>query len=196
VPSLDRKLAFALALPVFVAALLWGRSSGRATARTDPAPGAVTARTSAAAAPVAAPRVLVDVVGAVRHPAVYRLAHDARVLDAVRAAGGATRAADIAAVNLAAPIADGEQIVVPARSAMHPAAGTSTGTAGGARAPLHLNVADATALDALPGVGPATATRIVAWRTAHGPFRRLDDLLDVPGIGPVRLAALQGLAAP
>jgi competence protein ComEA len=198
VPPLDRRLAIAPALPAFVGALLWGRAHGRAAApSTGPAILSTTVSRAPAAA-VAAPRVLVHVVGAVRRPAVYRLAATARVLDAVRAAGGAVRGADLEAIDLAAPLVDGEQVQVPRRgAAVAPAAaGAGGGAAGAPHAPVHLNGADAAALDGLPGIGPATAARIVAWRTAHGGFRRLDDLLDVPGIGPAKLAALKGLAVP
>jgi competence protein ComEA len=195
VPPLDRRLAIALALPAFVGALLWGRAHGRAAAPSTPAAAvATTARVPAPA--TSAPRVLVHVVGAVRRPAVYRLAATARVLDAVRAAGGAVRGADLEAIDLAAPLVDGEQVQVPRRGAAVPTAAAGAGAGGGAHAPVHLNGADAAALDGLPGIGPATAARIVAWRAAHGGFRRLDDLLDVPGIGPAKLAALKGLAVP
>lgn len=196
-PPLDRRLAIALALPAFVGALLWGRAHGRAAAPST-GPAVVSTTASRAPAPtVAAPRVLVHVVGAVRRPAVYRLASTARVLDAVRAAGGAVRGADLEAIDLAAPLVDGEQVQVPRRGAAAPSAVAAAGGGAGApRAPVHLNGADAAALDGLPGIGPATAARIVAWRTAHGGFRRLDDLLDVPGIGPAKLAALKGLAVP
>jgi competence protein ComEA len=195
VPPLDRRLAIALTLPAFVGALLWGRAHGRAAAPSSPA--TVASTTAArASAPAAAPRVLVHVVGAVRRPAVYRLAATARVLDAVRAAGGAVHSADLEAIDLAAPLADSQQVQVPRRGASPVAAAAGAVAAGGPHAPVHLNGADAAALDGLPGIGPATAARIVAWRTAHGGFRRLDDLLDVPGIGPAKLAALKGLAVP
>jgi competence protein ComEA len=198
VPPLDRRLAIALALPAFVGALLWGRAHGRAAAPSTPASAVATTASRAPAPAPSQARVLVHVVGAVRRPAVYRLAATARVLDAVRAAGGAVRGADLEAIDLAAPLVDGEQVQVPRRGAATPGpAGAAAVASGGApRAPVHLNGADAAALDGLPGIGPATAARIVAWRTAHGGFRRLDDLLDVPGIGPAKLAALKGLAVP
>jgi competence protein ComEA len=127
----------------------------------------------------------------VRRPGVYRLREGERALDALRAAGGATGRADLAGLNLAAPLADGEQVVVPDRTR------AAAGPAAPRRPPLvHLNTADLAALDGLPGVGPATAERIVAWRRQHGPFRRLDELLDVPGIGPAKLAAMRERLAP
>src|SRR5207302_11351542 len=95
-------------------------------------------------------------------------------------------------VNLAAPLADGEQVLVPARGA--------TATAGGGppspAAPLDLNTASAEQLDALPGVGPATAQKIIDYRQAHGPFRSVDELAGVRGVGPSKLAQLKGLVIP
>jgi len=135
--------------------------------------------------------VVVDVAGAVARPRLYHLAAGTRIADAVAAAGGATAKADTTLVNLAAPLADGEQVLVPARG--------SAGVGGGApsaTAPLDLNTATPEQLDALPGVGPTTAQRIVDYRQAHGPFRSVDDLEAVPGIGPSKLAQLKGLVIP
>jgi len=134
-------------------------------------------------------RIVVDVAGAVRRPGLYRLAPGTRIADAVVVAGGATRKADIALVNLAAPLADGEQVLVPARN-------SAVGAAGSPTAPLDLNSATAEQLDALPGIGPATAAKIVAFRQAHGPFHSVADLDAVPGIGASRIAQLQGLVIP
>ena len=148
-------------------------------------------RISHARASVAA-QLVVDVAGAVRRPGLYHLAAGTRIADAVAAAGGATAKADIALVNLAAPLADGEQVLVPARGAV-------TASASGApspTAPLDLNTANLEQLDALPGVGPATAQKIVDYRQAHGPFRSVDELEAVPGIGPAKLAQLKGLVIP
>jgi competence protein ComEA len=137
-------------------------------------------------------RIVVDVAGAVRRPGLHTLAPGTRIADALAAAGGATRRADVNAVNLAAPIADGEQIVVPARgSAQSAAAGGSSPTA-----PLDLNTATAEQLDALPGVGPATAAKIVAFRLAHGSFHSVEELDAVPGIGPARIEQWKGLVLP
>ncbi len=138
-------------------------------------------------------RLTVHVVGAVRRPGLYRLQEGSRVADAVGRAGGATRRADLAGLNLAAPVADGLQVVVPRRGA-----GTAAGAAGAAASggPVHLNTATLEQLDALPGVGPVTAQKIVQYREQHGGFASVDDLDAVPGIGPARLETLRELVAP
>jgi competence protein ComEA len=149
--------------------------------------------TAAAAAPAhvafssGGRRSVVHVAGAVRHPGVYSLAPGARVEDAVRRAGGARRSANLDAVNLAARLADGQQIVVPSRT---PVAAPSVDPAA-AGPPVSLGSATLEQLQTLDGVGPATAQKIVAYRTEHGGFRSVDDLANVPGIGPKRLAALK-----
>ncbi len=138
---------------------------------------------------------VVQVVGAVRRPGVYRLPAGRRVDDAVRAAGGATRRADLAGVNLAAKVSDGQQIIVPAAGAAGAAAGGPAGAPGEAGAapgqPLNLNTATPEQLDQLDGVGPATAQKIVAYRQAHGGFRSVSELDQVPGIGEKKLAGLK-----
>ncbi len=160
-----------------------------------PAPAA-----SARAAPAGVRRaeVVVHVVGAVRRPGLYRLPQGRRIADAVAKAGGATRRADQAAVNLAAPVADGQQIVVPVRAPQAVAAAAAGGDAGDAAAagPLHLNTATAEQLDGLPGVGPVTAEKILDYRRQHGAFSSIDELDAISGIGPRRLEELRQVAAP
>ncbi|WP_255365348.1 helix-hairpin-helix domain-containing protein [Cellulosimicrobium sp. I38E] len=138
--------------------------------------------------------VVVHVVGQVAAPGLVTVAADARVADALEAAGGATAEADLAALNLARTVTDGEQIVVPRPGEAVPAAGPAApaagATAGGA---VDLNAADATALDALPGIGPVLAERIVAWRDENGPFTTVDELGEVSGIGPAVLADVRDL---
>jgi competence protein ComEA len=150
-------------------------------------------------------RVVVDVVGAVRRPGLYRLAQGARVADAVARAGGSTRKADLALVNLAALVSDGEQVVVPRRGVAVGAAGAAAGGAAGGGAsgasgiptgPVHLNGATVEQLDALPGVGPVTAQKIIDYRQKHGAFTSVDELDAVSGIGPARLDQLRDLVAP
>jgi competence protein ComEA len=138
---------------------------------------------------------LVHVAGAVRSPGVYRLRDGERIQDAVRRAGGPRAGADLNAINLAAKVADGQQVVVPRRGAAGaaPAGGTGAGELGGTpQAPVSLNTATAEQLDTLDGVGPATASKILEYRRQHGGFRSIDDLGEIPGIGPKRLAALRG----
>jgi competence protein ComEA len=133
--------------------------------------------------------VVVSVVGQVAEPGLVTLAAGSRVADAVEAAGGLLPEADAASVNLAAVVADGQQVAVGVPgAAAAPAPGASAGADGSGV--VDLNSADTTALDALPGIGPVLAQRIVDHRAQHGPFRTVDDLLDVPGIGPAVLADL------
>jgi competence protein ComEA len=144
--------------------------------------------------------VVVDVVGAVRRPGLYRLAHGSRIADALARAGGALPKADLAQVNLAAPLADGEQVVVPRRGAPTAAAsgagGTSGAGAGAPAAPVQLSTATLEQLDSLPGVGPVTAQKILDYREKHGAFSSVDELDAVPGIGPKRLDQLRDLVVP
>jgi competence protein ComEA len=139
-------------------------------------------------------KVVVHVVGAVRRPGLYALRDGARIADAVRRAGGTTRKADLESINLAAPVEDGLQVVVPRRQ---PPAAPGTAAAGEpASGPIHLNTASLEQLDTLPGVGPVTAQKILDWRQSHGAFTSVDDLDAIPGIGPARLEQLRDLVAP
>lgn len=141
--------------------------------------------------------VVVDVTGAVGRPGLVRLRGGDRVADAVAAAGGVTAEAETTGLNQARVLADGEQVRVPrAGEAPPPPSATPGGVGGpvgGSAAPVDLNRATLAELDTLPGVGPATATAIIAWRNENGGFRRVDDLLEVPGIGPARLERLRAL---
>jgi competence protein ComEA len=148
------------------------------------------------AAPASSARLVVYVVGAVRRPGLYRLPQGARVADAVARAGGATRKADPAAVNLAAPVADGQQVLVPARLPRAVAAAQGVPTPGVPAGPIQLSSATEEQLDSLPGIGPATAQKILDYRTEHGAFRSVEELDEVPGIGPTRVDQLRGLVVP
>ena len=140
-------------------------------------------------------RVVVDVVGAVRRPGLYRLAQGSRIADALTRAGGATAKADLAQVNLAAPLADGEQVVVPQRGPGGGAGGGATST-GTSAEPVQLSTATLEQLDTLPGVGPATAQKILDYRAKHGAFSSIEELDAVSGIGPKRLDQLRDLVVP
>jgi len=151
--------------------------------------------------------VTVYVAGEVVRPGVYRLPPGGRIVDALRAAGEAKPEADLVAVNLAAPLHDGDEIAVPVRGALPPAAGrrlgrrTATAPRNGRRSrrakrpeapsePVDINHADAVALAALPGIGRSLADRIVAFRQANGPFESAEGLADVAGITDRRLEAI------
>ena len=152
-------------------------------------------RASAGAAQVAPvqARLVVHVVGAVRRPGLYRLPQGSRIADAVQRAAGATHSADLSLINLAAPLADGMQVVVPARAR---AAAGEDASADGAAGPIHLNTATLEELDTLPGVGPVTAQKILDYRQQHGAFASIDELDAIPGIGPARLDQLREAAQP
>ena len=141
--------------------------------------------------------VLVHVAGAVIEPGVYELAGDARVRDAIVAAGGPTEIADWNALNLAAVVGDGIKVYVPSVGEVVPPSLTvPVSPVGGQPAgPIDVNVASPAELESLPGVGPATAAAIVTERERNGPFLDVDDLDRVPGIGPAKLDALRGLVA-
>jgi len=168
-------------------------------AATTPASTALestTVEASAATVPPTAAVVLVHVAGAVMQPGVYQLAGDARVRDAIVAAGGPTDLADWNTLNLAATIGDGAKVYVPVEGEdVPPTQRPSPGSAGADRAglPIDVNAAAATELELLPGIGPATATAIITERERHGPFLDVDDLDRVPGIGPAKLDALRDL---
>jgi competence protein ComEA len=150
----------------------------------------------------AATEVVVHVAGAVASPGVRRLPPGSRVIDALDAAGGALPEADLARVNLASPLVDGQQVYVPKPGEQPPVAagaGAPGGVAGsGGAVPgalVNLNTATAEQLDTLPGVGPATAAAIIAHRDEHGPFTSVDQLIDVRGIGEAKLEQLRDLVA-
>ena len=149
------------------------------------------ARAAPRAVAAAQTGLVVDVEGAVRRPGLVRLPQGSRVSDAVARAGGLAHGASRAGVNLAAPVSDGEQVLVPTGGTGPPAVagGSTTG-------PVSLSSATPEQLDALPGIGPVTAQKIVDFRTQHGPFRSVEALDAIPGIGPARIAQLQGLVIP
>jgi competence protein ComEA len=153
------------------------------------------------ASPATAPQVVVHVTGLVARPGLVRLPLGARVADAIAEAGGVTRRRAADSVNLARVLADGEQVVVTlaagAAGAQRASTSASGVPAGTPMAPgpgsVDLNMADARALEDLPGVGPVIAARIVAWRVANGAFRSVEELGEVSGIGDAVLAQVRDL---
>ena len=186
----DRRRVLAVGVVALLVLVVAGRVLSRPARPVVPPP----VRISAAASHAPAPMLFVNVVGAVRRPGLYRLKDGSRVADAVSRAGGPTPKAQIELVNLAARIADGEQIVVPRRGLASPSAAASGGAV--AAGPVHLNSATLEQLDALPGVGPVTAQKILDYRQQHGAFGSVDELDAIAGIGPARLEQLRGLVAP
>lgn len=149
-----------------------------------------------------APEVVVlHVLGAVVDPGIVELPLGSRVVDAIAAAGGPTDDADLAAVNLARVVVDGEQLRLPAVGEAPPPGAAGAGEVGGAAGSgasadgrININTADAAGLEQLPGVGPAIAARIIAWREQNGPFRSVDELTAVSGIGEKTLDGLRDQA--
>jgi competence protein ComEA len=199
--GIGRLLAASVATVVVCAGAVW-------LVRTPPPaseaslPYATTTTALAPIAPVVTPPidaiVLVHVAGAVVEPGVYELTGDARVRDAVVAAGGPTENADWNALNLAGVVADGIKVYVPSvGEEIPPLLTLAVGSPPGGQpvGPINVNTATPVELESLPGVGPATATAIVTERERNGPFLDVDDLDRVPGIGPAKLEALRGLVA-
>src|SRR3954447_15067971 len=219
-PEISRSQLVAYAALAILVVALGVRFMHRQQPAPAAAPGSAPVERSAGTAGVSVARPaaagsVVHVAGAVRDPGVYRLAAGARVQDAIERAGGARAGGDVNAINLAAKVADGQQIVVPARAGRGagaaPAAAAAAGgpdaaaggraaapggAAGPPAAPVSLNSATAEQLDTLDGVGPATARKIIEWRTQHGGVPSIHDLGRVPGIGPKKLAALRGQVQP
>ena len=189
-PPTRRRLAagaFLLALALFV--------GGRHVLHAGvPAQAAAPAVPAVAVRADQGPQLVVHVVGAVHRPGLYSLPARSRVADAVTRAGGPTRRADLSLVNLAAPLSDGTQVVVPLRAS--PSAAGGAGTPSAPAGPVHLNSATLEQLDSLPGVGPVTAQKILDYRQKHGAFSSLDELDAIPGIGEARIEQLRDAAAP
>jgi len=184
-PSLpvSRRRALVLAAAALALLAVAGRTLAGAGAAAEQPSQALVAEPA-----TAAPKLVVHVAGAVRRPGLYRLAEGKRVADAVARAGGATAPADTAAINLAAPLADGMQVLVPKS-----VPGGGGETAGGR---VSLSSATAAELDALPGIGPVTAQKILEYRAEHGGFRSVEDLDAIPGIGPARVEQLRDAVSP
>ena len=211
-PSVSRRQALAYAVVLLALLALVGRSLvGGSDAVSDPA------QTDAAEPLIAVDEpaedaaeggvLLVHVAGAVREPGVYELAAGSRVADALRRAGGPRARAWLDSINLAAQLVDGQQVMVPTRpaavqagrGAIGPAlVGTPATPPGGpvSSGPISLSTATARELEQLPGVGPVTAEKIVAHREQYGPFRAVEELTAISGVGPARVEALRDLVTP
>lgn len=164
---------------VLVAAVLGGLWWGAPRPATEQASALAPVETMADAP------IMVHVSGWVARPGVVVLDDPARVADAITAAGGVRPGANLTQINLAAPVADGEMVIVPGPDQTgEPAAGASDGL-------VDINRADATTLESLPGVGPVLAGRIVAYREQHGRFETIEDLLNVSGVGEKKLESLR-----
>lgn len=184
--SPGRRGALALVAVAVVAALMGGAVLLRGRSSEQPL---VVPPAAGDAVSAAGPQLVIDVEGSVRHPGLVRLPDGARVDDALRAAGGVLRGASTTGLNLARKLTDGEQVLVGAPGAAPGAAAAGPpATAGGL---LDLNLATVQDLDALPGIGPVLAQRIVDWRTAHGRFGSVDQLREVDGIGESKYAQLK-----
>lgn len=194
--------------------LLWGAAAVLAAlalirvlgahdgAQVAPAPVSVSGGSDAAAGRdrgQGGPRLYVHVAGRVRRPGLYRLRTGDRVASALERAGGAARGADLAAINLAAKVEDGQQVLVPSRggaAAAANAAGADAAPGEAGQAKLSLTTASAEQLDELDGIGPTLAKRIVEYREQHGGFRSVGDLNEVEGIGEKRMQALREAVGP
>jgi competence protein ComEA len=186
-PPRQRRLRLSIGAAVVVALVVLSGAVGLGLLRGQAAPTESVPMSTDEPAVSASGELYVHVLGAVEQPGLYVLDLDARLVDAVAAAGGTTDQADLAGVNLARAVTDGEQIIVPV-------IGAGAG-APGAAAPgddrIDLNTADQAALETLPRIGPALAERILAWREENGRFQSVDDLLAVPGIGEKLLAGIR-----
>jgi competence protein ComEA len=139
--------------------------------------------------------IIVDVAGWVREPGVYEFTSGDRVIDAIDRAGGPRKGAELTTLNLAAPLTDGTQIVIPKPGSSSGDPGSSgDGSTSGGTTLININSASETELEGLPGVGPVTAAAIVDYRTQNGPFATVDDLIDVTGIGPSTLEQIRPFA--
>ncbi|MDZ4044873.1 MAG: ComEA family DNA-binding protein [Rhodoglobus sp.] len=186
-PPLRRRLRLSIGAAVVLVLVVLSAAVGLGILRGQTPPTESVSLTDDEARAGSTGELYVHVLGAVAAPGLYVLDPDARLVDALAAAGGTTDVADLAAVNLARLLEDGEQIIVPTVGA----AAAESGAAPPGDDRIDLNTADQAALETLPRIGPALAARIIAWREENGRFRSVDDLLAVPGIGEKLLAGIR-----
>lgn len=181
-------------LAIGLALIAWRVSAGGDTRPADEGVPVVASEDGIADADDAgaAPGVIVHVAGSVRRPGVYELGGRRRVRDALRRAGGPAGGADLSAINLAAPLQDGQQVVIPRKGS----AATGQVADGSGNGPVSLSSAGVEDLERLDGIGPALAARIVEHRSRIGGFASIEQLDDVPGIGPARLESLREKVVP
>jgi competence protein ComEA len=192
-PGARALIAVGLAGALIAAGFLW---LSRPRPQSVPAAARPSLAVQPSATPTATAALVVDVIGKVRHPGVVTLRPGARVIDAIKAAGGLRPGAGAGTLNLARPVVDGEQIVVGGKAAPQAAPVPPGGTAVPGSAPgaqLDLNTATVEQFDGLPGVGPVLARRIVDYRTQHGGFRAVDELQEVTGIGARKYEDIKAL---
>jgi competence protein ComEA len=191
--------AFALLVLAIALRLHAHGGGGVPSATISPVP-AGGARAPAAAPSPASRELWVDVAGAVRRPGLYKVPSGSRLAAALERAGGVSRRGDQAGVNLASPLHDGQQVIVPLRGAAGVAGGAATAAAGDAAGPasgpISLGQATEAQLETLDGIGPALAGRIIEYRQQHGGFRSVEELKEVSGIGDKRFSALRGSIVP
>jgi competence protein ComEA len=190
--TLTRKQVAMLVVPIFALLVLAGsRLSASGSANVQPSAKPLAVVDSGPTGD--APRLVVHVVGAVRHSGLFRVKEGARIADAIARAGGPTKRADLAAVNLAAPLVDGEQVLVPRR--VVPGEAPPQGATPTAGQKVSLSSGTLEQFDELPGIGPVTAQKIIDWRATHA-LGSVDDLDAIPGIGPARVEQLRELVTP
>ncbi len=182
-----------------VLSLIVGGVIGYFTPRPAPPPPLTISTPAPTSTPLPTPTpapIRVHVSGAVRQPAVYELSPGSIVQDAVNAAGGPTSDADLDAINLAVELRDQQQVYVPRQgetSPPPPVSGSDSASGGSGGAPVNINTATAAELETLPRIGPTMAQRIVDYRQTEGPFQTVEDLQNVPGIGPATFEGLKDL---
>src|SRR5438067_5730207 len=184
-----KRSAFIAAVVVAVGLFLWFGRSTPSSIRLQASPSHAARDAPAATASPSPAALMVDVAGLVHHPGVYEFHQGDRVVDAIRRAGGVRHGADLTSINLAALLVDAEQIVIGRAGGTGPVSAIGSGGSGGAVGPqakVNINTATLDQLEALPGIGPSLGQRIIDYRTQHGPFHSVADLLNVSGIGDKR----------
>lgn len=191
VPRARPRLRLSIGAAVVLALVVLSAAVGLGIVRGQTAPIATVPLEQSSSAAQPSGELYVHVLGEVVHPGLYILNLDARLVDALAAAGGTTDTADLQSVNLARTLSDGEQIIVPPIGAVSANEASPGVTPSVGDALVDLNTADQAALESLPRIGPALAERIIAWREENGRFQSVDDLLAVPGIGEKLLEGLR-----